>query len=142
MTEIYTDASVGSGKAVATCFIVTTDYFLGYKSFEYSGVNSSLHGELLGIKDGITYALEHVKKNEPIIVYCDSNSALQLIKSKKANAKSGKQFNSLVTEINNLCKGHFINFLLIRGHQVEHNPNKVVDLISNTVLRYKLCKKG
>lgn len=141
MTEIYTDASVSSGKAVATCFIVSSEYFLGYNSFAYSGVNSSLHGELLGIRDGLKYALQSVKKNEPIVVYCDSNSALQLIKSKKANVKCNRQFNSLVTEINNLCKDHFINFLLIRGHQVEHNPNKVVDLISNTVLRYTLCKK-
>jgi len=141
MVEIYTDASVSSGNAVASCFVITEDYFLGYNSFSYSDVNSSLHGELLGIRDGLKYALGVTKDNDCIVVYCDSNSALQLIDSKRLDSKNNKQFKTLLSDIHDLCKGHFVNFLLIKGHQIEHNPNKIVDLMSNTVLRYKTCER-
>lgn len=144
MIEIYTDASVAKGKAVATCFIISTDYFIGYDSFEYIGVNSSLHGELLGIRDGLKYACKLVRMNEPITVYCDSNSALDLIKTRnhKRDSKSSTQFKTIVSEIQEICKEHFVNFLLIKGHQTGHNPNKVVDLVSNTLLRYSLNERS
>lgn len=141
MLEIYTDASVSKGNAVATCFVTSTDNFVGYNTFEYVGVNSSLHGELLGIRDGLKYASKCAKKKERLTVYSDSNSAIQLIKSKRLDSKNAKPFKSIVTEINSLCNDYSVNFLLIKGHQIEHNPNKVVDLMSNTVLRYTLNEK-
>jgi ribonuclease HI len=140
MIDLYTDVSVCKGSAVATCFVISTDYFLGYNSFKYESVNSSLQGELMGIRDGLSYVKSLTKSHELINVYSDSYSAVQLIKSKGYTSKGNKQFETLVSDIQKLCNGQNVNFLLIRGHQVEHNPNKVVDLISNSVLRYKSNK--
>lgn len=141
MIEVYTDASVSHGNAVATVFVTSSEMFIGFNSFEYSGVNSSLHGELLGMRDGIRYAISNNPNRLPITVYCDSASALSLVKGLNAGDKKSKQFKNLVAEIHSICKGYSINFLLIKGHQMEHNPNKVVDLISNSVLRYSFVKE-
>lgn len=141
MIEVYTDASVAKGKAVATCFVISSDNFIGYNSFEYKNVSSSLQGELLGIRDGIEYAIKCVPSREPVTVYCDSNSALSLVKCKNNDAKNAKRFKEIVADIHLLCKNRCVNFLLIKGHQMEHNPNKVVDLISNSVLRLSLKER-
>lgn len=133
MIDVYTDASVSKGKAAATCFVLTPNAYLGCRTFEYDNINSGIHGELVGLRDGIKYALEVVKDStEPITVYCDSSSAINLIKDKCAKSHT---FKEIVTDINSLCDGHTVHFMLIKGHQVSHNPNKVVDLISNSVLR-------
>lgn len=135
MIEVYTDASVAKGRAIATCFIISSQNFIGCDSFEYSDIKSSLHGELLGIRDGLSYAIKSVPGNEPITVYCDSNSALMLVKSKNPEVKTSKKFKEILTDVKRLTQGRCVNYLLIRGHQIEHNPNKVVDLVSNSVLR-------
>ena len=135
MIEVYTDASVAKGRAIATCFIISSQNFIGCDSFEYSDVKSSLHGELLGIRDGLAYAIKSVPGNEPITVYCDSNSALMLVKQKNPEVKTSKKFKEILTDVKSLTQGRCVNYILIRGHQIEHNPNKVVDLVSNSVLR-------
>lgn len=141
MIEIYTDASVSKGNAVATCFVLSSEFFLGCNTFVYDNVSSSLHGELLGIRDGVAYALESDKSKAPITVYCDSNSALTLVKSKCIDARTSGRFKSILEDIKKLTKGRCVNYLLIRGHQKEHNPNKVVDLTSNSVLRLNSRKR-
>ena len=136
MVAVYTDASVANGEAVATCFIVSSDNFIGYNSFFYKDVSSSLHGELLGIRDGLRYAVSIVGSAEDITLYSDSNSALDMCKRGcDDNSKCAMQFRNIVSEIKDICSGHYVNFLLIKGHQVGHNPNKVVDLVSYSLLR-------
>lgn len=136
MYELYTDASVSGNSAVATCFFLSTNNYLGYESFQYKNISSSLHGELLGIRDGIRYAKKiGISEKEIMYVYSDSSSAIQLIKSSDGDKKP-KQFKRLVDEILQEVKGYHVVFRLIQGHQLSHNPNKVVDLTSNTVLRY------
>ena len=141
MLEVYTDVSVSKGSAVATCLVASTDNFVGYNTFEYSDIHSSLHGELLAIRDGLKYATENCTINETLTVYSDSNSALQRVKSRSCESNATKHLKSIITEICSLCDDYTVNFLLIKGHQIEHNPNKVVDLMSNTVLRYTLNEK-
>lgn len=139
MIDVYTDASVSHGSAIATVFVLSPNYFIGLQSFRYEKVSSSLQGELLGIRDGLAYAIEHSKEPDHYNVYCDSLSAINLILSNEINGKS-KQFKTILDSIKSLCNGNDIEFKLIKGHQVNHNPNKVVDLISNSILRLEKTK--
>lgn len=134
MFEIYTDASVSNGNAVSTCLVISPDAFIGYTVNKYTNISSSLHGELLGILDGIRYAKAAVLKPEDAaILYSDSNSAVSLLNSKKySNAVDPNILKSIYEE----CTNYNITFEVVKGHQSSHNPNKIVDLTSNTVLRY------
>lgn len=134
MFEIYTDASVSNGNAVSTCLVISPDAFIGYTVNRYTGISSSLHGELLGILDGIRYAKKAVLKPEDkTVLYSDSNSAVSLLNSKKySNAVD----TSILQAIYDECADYDITFEVVKGHQSSHNPNKIVDLTSNTVLRY------
>lgn len=139
MFEIYTDASVSKGKAVATCLVISTDAFLGYEVNNYTDVTSSLHGELLGILDGIRYAKQNaLTPKDNVTLYSDSCSAVSLLNSKTTNNVFSK---NLVKQIHAECDGYNVQFKLVQGHQSAHNPNKVVDLTSNSVLRY-LMREG
>ena len=133
MIEVYTDASVSQGKAVVTCLVLDPTSFIGCNVVDYSNVTSSLHGELLGIRDALTYTLDHTEPANEIIIYCDSNAALDLV-NLDDNVKI-ERFSNLIKDIRKLKKNKKIKFQLIKGHQSTHNPNKVVDLISNSILR-------
>lgn len=134
MFEIYTDASVSNGNAVSTCLVISPDAFLGYTVNQYTDITSSLHGELLGILDGIRYAKKTVlKPDDKAVLYSDSNSAVSLLNSKKTNSAVGAD---IIQDIYAECSNYNITFEVVKGHQSSHNPNKIVDLTSNTVLRY------
>lgn len=138
MIEIYTDASVSEGKAVATCFVITDANFLGYKVTELENVATSLEGEL----EGAIAALEYVKDVlvlDNTTLYSDSISLIRLAQTnlKASKNKQAKLHNERLSYLQTLVKKYNIKFSLIQGHSVDHNPNKVVDLISNSVLRFK-----
>lgn len=137
MIEIYTDVSIAKGHGVATCFILTPVNFMGYNTFEYTDINSSLQGELFGIRDGLKYALSVLDTEDVMTVYCDNKAAIALIQAVMEN-KSITKFKTIVNNIVKMCEGKDIRFVLIQGHQTSHNPNKIVDLISNSVLRLNL----
>ena len=84
MVEIYTDVSLAKGRGVATCFVMSSTSYIGYNMFEYTALNSSLQGELLGIRDGIKYVASLNTTNEPVTLYCDNKAAIGLINSKLA----------------------------------------------------------
>lgn len=133
--EIYTDASVTDKKAVTSCLILTADNYLGCTSSKYDNVSTSLQGELLAIRDSLKY-LREIGKRAPVTINCDSHSAISLVQSPDA-----RKFRKLLDEIHSLEEGLDITYSLIKGHQVEHNPNKVVDLICNTVLRFDSTRR-
>ena len=133
MTEVYTDASVSNGKAVVTCLVLNPTSFIGCDVNDYTNIKSSLQGELLGIRDALKYALSHIESAEEIVVYCDSNAALEIVNS--ISTYKPDKFSNIVKDIIRLTTGRTVKYELIKGHQAEHNPNKVVDLICNSVLR-------
>lgn len=141
MVEIYTDVSLAKGRGVATCFVMSSTSYIGYNMFEYTALNSSLQGELLGIRDGIKYVASLNTANEPVTLYCDNKAAISLINSKLAG-KSINKFERIVTDIVKAQGKMCVEYKLIQGHQSSHNPNKIVDLMSNSVLRENLKKKG
>ena len=126
--DIYTDASVANSKAVTSCLLLTDDYYLGCSSKKYDNVVTSLHGELLGIRDAILYLI-NTGKEAPATIHCDSYTAIKCVQDPEST-----KFRKLIDEIHQLESGRNITYELIRGHQIEHNPNKVVDLICNTIL--------
>lgn len=135
MIEVYTDASVARGAAMVTCFIITSDQFIGANTTKYTNIGSSLQAEFLGIRDGIRYVSDR-KKSDDIVVYCDSQSAIDLIQ-RRDDTGVDVPFANVVDEILTLCSGRNVSFILIKGHQLSHNPNKVVDLMSNSLLRFE-----
>ena len=138
MIEIYTDASVFSGKAVATCFVITDSNFLGYKVTELENVSTSLEGELEGAIAAIEYVRD-VLALDKVTLYSDSISLIRLTQTnlKTSKNKQAKLHKERLSYLQTLVKGYNIKLSLIQGHSVDHNPNKVVDLISNSVLRYR-----
>ena len=141
MVEVYTDVSIAKGHGVATCFVVSNVNYMGYNTFEYTSINSSLQGELLGIRDGLKYTATLNTTNEPVTVYCDNKAAVALINDKLAGRPINK-FERLVSEILKIQGEVSTEYKLIQGHQTGHNPNKIVDLVSNSILRDNLKKKG
>ena len=133
MIEVYTDASVSNRKAVVTCLALEPSSFIGCNVNEYTNVASSLHGELLGIRDALEYVLKHTELTDPIVIYCDSNTALEMVN--KRTSKNSDRYSNIIRDIRKLKETHEVTLKLIKGHQSAHNPNKVVDLISNSVLR-------
>lgn len=137
MIEIYTDASVANGKAVATCFVITDSNFIGCKTSEFDSVETSLEGEL----EGAIAALEYVQDVIPMdacTLYCDSISLIRLIQTNLSTSKNRKaiEHKQRLQRLQDLVKQNNIKLDLIKGHSTGHNPNKVVDLISNSVLKY------
>ncbi len=133
MIEVYTDVSVRNGNAVATCFILTSTHFIGSRTFEYKNVCSTLQGELLGLLDAIRFLKKVTVVKEPIRMFCDSEDALKQVNG----CSKSPTFKSLVASIHSECENVDVEFKYVKGHQRNHNPNKVVDLVSKSVLRYK-----
>lgn len=139
MVSVYTDVSLRKGKAVATCLVMTTTTFIGYRTFEYDNVCTTMQGELLGILDGLRYleSCSDILGDDSVEVLCDSEAALGQING----TANSKLYQSTVAEIHKLLPNNHVEFNLIRGHQMQHNSNKVVDKVSNRVLRYKYPRK-
>lgn len=137
MVEIYTDASVANGRAVATCFILTDSNFIGCKTSEFERVETSLEGELEGAIAAIEYAQEILPLYN-CTLYSDSISLIRLTQTnlKKSKNKQAVMHRNRLSRLQNLLRNHSIKLELIKGHSMKHNPNKVVDLISNSILKY------
>lgn len=137
MIEIYTDASVCDNNMVATCFILTDTNFIGHNVIKKSNVSTSLEAEMEGAIAALEYAVScnHVQHAK---LYCDSISLLRLTQTNLAKTKNKQALLHLdrLLVLQRLLKVYDVTMELIQGHSKNHNPNKVVDLISNSVLRY------
>lgn len=137
MIEIYTDASVSNGRAVATCFVINDKNFIGCKTSEFNNIQTSLEGELEGAIAAIEYVLD-VLPMDTCVLYSDSISLIRLTQTNLKTSKNKQAIEHRVrlSRLQTLVKENNIRFELIKGHSTGHNPNKVVDLISNSVLKY------
>lgn len=138
MLSIYTDASVKNNKAVATCFILSSKLFIGHNVFEFNNIGTSTLGEILGAINSIKYAVSIADESEPIQLFSDSFAMRNLLKYDldTTTYDQALMYKEELKELKSLLEKHNINLRLIKGHQASHNPNKVVDLISNSVLRF------
>lgn len=143
MVEIYTDASVGKTGAFATAFVLTDKNYLGYKVSEFPDVTTSIQGETKGAIAAIKYAVQGIGKSEDsLTLYTDSMALLNLLKCnlERTTNEQAQRYKEDLSELKDLIKRHSVSMQFVRGHDIGHNPNKVVDLISNSMLR--LSKKG
>ena len=129
MIDIYTDASVKHGKAVTAFFIISESNFVGSGVNFYKHVDSSLQAEVLAIRDGLKYICDSEVKDNFYSLCSDSQLAMQLITEGSENAP--KAIDSVCNEIRSLSDLLNLHYITIKGHQTNHNPNKVVDLICN-----------
>lgn len=136
MINVYSDASVSSGIAIVTVIVLTDSAFLGYRTAQFSGINTSLHGELLGILEGVNYINTLDLGDNDIVFHTDCIDAVRLINDE--TTKVPKYAENLLNEIKELIDGVCVSIEHIQGHQMEHNPNKIVDLVSRTILRNTL----
>ena len=137
MIKIFTDASVAHGKGVSTCFILTDYNYLGYNTFTYENVKTSVEGELLGILNAIRY-FDTLGYNDEVVIYCDSIHAITLIQNMEAGQTNSQinLYKKILRELVGLKRKYSMSIELIQGHQTTHNPNKIVDLVSNSTLRF------
>ena len=131
MIYIYTDTTVTNAHAVCTSFIITDTNYLGCITNVYDNVLGSIHGELLAILQGLKYvdSKSNAFKEKDITVFTDSKEAIQHI----TNATKTKHFVKLVNDIASIRGRYNVKLEYIRGHAIEHSPNKVVDLMSRSV---------
>lgn len=140
MIKIYTDASVGKNKAVATCFVLTNKSFIGHNVFELDNIETSTLGEILGATKSILYTADVTDMDDDITLYTDSYAVRNLLKYDiaKSDYEQVDMYRSELATLKVLIDKYHIKVKLIKGHQTNHNPNKVVDLISNSVLRFNV----
>lgn len=138
MIKIYTDASVGNNKAVATCFVITSKSFIGHNVFEFNNIDTSTLGEIKGAIESIKYTAESIDMSDRVSLYTDSSAVRNLLKHdlNKSTYEQVNLYRKELQELKRLVDKYKITVKLIKGHQTGHNPNKVVDLISNSVLRF------
>lgn len=139
MLKIYTDASVATdGRGVATCVVVDEHMFIGHKITNLRNIRTSLQGELEGAIAAIKYTMEATKIVSGIL-YTDSMSLVNLVQLdlSKSNNKQALLHKDRLQVLQKLLLECNICIERITGHSKNHNPNKVVDLISNSVLRYE-----
>lgn len=133
MIRVYTDASVSTNKAVVTIIVLTDQAFLGYKVAQFSDIKTSLHGELLGILEGVNYVKSLDLAEDDIIFHTDCIDAVRLIRNEFS--KIPKYARDILDEIQSFIDGTCVCIEHIQGHQTKHNPNKIADLVSRSVLR-------
>ena len=143
MIEIYTDASISvkHSIATATCFIITPVNFIGFRTFTYNNVDTSTLGEIKGAIDGIKYAASIADLNSDEVVLFSDFPALASIANCNLNKTTRNQvltYKDEVHELQEVVKKYNVKIQLIKGHQKSNNPNKVVDFISNSTLRYQI----
>ena len=145
MISIYTDASISKGRCVSTCFVITDKCFLGYNTFMYDNIDTSVRGELLGAINAIKYVkgLDIDVAESDCVLYSDSINAINLVRQyrDKNMNKQVRIYYDLLEELVILLDTCNVTLKHIKGHQLNHNPNKVVDMISNSMLRYELGKE-
>ena len=138
MLTIYTDMSRRHNVVATSCLILSTKNFLGYNVRQHEGVDNSIVGELVGIADGLDYAVQSgcVHDGDKVVICCDSQPTLSMLETARSKSIRPKRYVVYIDDVLDRCRGLNVTFQYIKGHQLDHNPNKIVDLSSNTSLRY------
>lgn len=139
MIQIFTDASVKKTTAVTVCFVLTDSNYIGYNTFQHEKITTSVLGEILGAIDALSYAKERINLvDEDVTLFCDSNALLNLMKCnlETTNNKQALMYRDELQLLQSLIEENGVKLELIRGHAIDHNPNKVVDRLCNNFLRY------
>lgn len=140
MVEIFTDAStsVSAGIAISCCLVMEDNKFIGQRVTNHKS-HTSVFGEVLGAISALEYAQSKISIDDAIL-YCDSSAVIDLLQQDldKSVDRQVDLYRPYLIRLRSLLDEHGVKIALYRGHQDTHNPNKVVDLVCNSVLR---CRK-
>ncbi len=139
MINIYTDASVSTGVATATCMLLSDRAFIGYDTHTYENVPDSKIGELLAIRDGLRLYDAASIKDENVTLYTDHEYAVRIIEERLIDKLPN--IREVISEIIQLVDKYDICVEHITAHQLTHNPNKIVDQLSRRGLRTELRRR-
>lgn len=137
MTKIYSDSSTVKGISVATSLFLTDTLFRNILTHTYEDVESPTEGELLSILQSIKYIREEYPEEKNIELYCDCISVVaqytNILETGiiPADIKYRKRWEELLE----YSKGLNIEAKHIQAHQESHNPNKICDRVSYTILQ-------
>lgn len=133
MVKVFTDAAVSSGIAAVTAIVLTDKAFIGYTTDCFHSVSTSLVGELHGIYVGLKYTLS-LNIEDDIVLYTDSEYAVRTIVAGRQERWT-PEVTELVTSIRELMSQAAVSLEHFEGHQTSHNPNKIADFTSKSILR-------
>lgn len=136
MVEIFTDATTSGGIAISCCIVMEDNKFIGQRVIRHKS-DTSVCSEVLGAISALEYAKTKVTIDNAIL-YCDSSAVIDLLSYNVDKSRNGQvaKYREHLKQLKKLRDEHGVQITLYRGHQTTHNPNKVVDLVCNSVLRY------
>ena len=137
MTKIYSDSSTIDNMSVATSLFLTESLFLNMITRVYDKVESPTEGELLSIVQSIRYMREEYPEEKSIELYCDCISVVDQYTNilKTGVIPDDIKYRKRWIDLLEYSKGLNITAKHIQAHQETHNPNKICDRVSYTVLQ-------
>lgn len=125
---IYTDASLKNGVCIVTHILLDDRHFYGFNSVTCEDIPNSTIGEYMGIVHALQTVLNmQLPSTTELIIRPDSREAVELVLSKTGPCTA------FLEEFFKVYKS--VEFRVCVSHTCEHNPNKVCDLTSNSILR-------
>lgn len=137
MTKIYSDSSTIDNMSVATSLFLTESLFLNMITRVYDKVESPTEGELLSIVQSIRYMREEYPEEKNIELYCDCVSVVDQYTNilKTGVIPDDIKYRKRWIDLLEYSKGLNITAKHIQAHQETHNPNKICDRVSYTILQ-------
>lgn len=137
MTKIYSDSSTIDNMSVATSLFLTESLFLNMITRVYDKVESPTEGELLSIVQSIRYMCEEYPEEKNIELYCDCISVVDQYTNilKTGVIPDDIKYRKRWIDLLEYSKGLNITAKHIQAHQETHNPNKICDRVSYTILQ-------
>lgn len=119
----------------ATSIFLTEDTYRGMLTNIYT-VESTTEGELKAIWQALKYAVTSYPDENDLEIISDCQSLVGVFKKllKGSPLYSDAKYYDIWVDIMRMCEGKNVSCSHIKGHQVEHNPNKVCDLVSSFIL--------
>jgi ribonuclease HI len=141
---IYSDGSVNEKIGIASSLLFTDNLFVGICIRNYdNNISSSAETELYGVLQSLEFIKHKIGLYESIHVYIDEATLVQQfnrIKLRKYSVPYGISYRSVWLDITKICRGMPIFMYLIKGHQVEHNPNKTCDRLCKLGFKFNIIK--
>lgn len=137
MISIYTDASVDlySSNAAASCLVLEDNVFKGQTSFTYDRTcKDSGYAEVWGAIQALNYAKSicpNFDKHKKLL-YTDSHSCVASANGAQSDNDARK---TLDEEFVSMLVNNNVTVKYVHGHDIKHNPNKVVDSSAKRAMR-------
>lgn len=112
---------------------------------EYSGLESCVVGEMMGIAQGLSWVLKHRPKERSVEVYTDNESVAQGLQTYISTRRPRcGAYPAVWSRLYRLCDQFwYISVSYVEAHQVRHDPNKACDVLCSALIRiHKAAHQG